>query len=91
MLISDFDKYEAEVMAMLHDEQSHRPVTVMTRREFLCEDNRELATEIVNKKLTVVMASFVCDCVDFCDAVVLWVHLLVFCSCSVRVPAYGPS
>ena len=60
---------------------AHRPVTVMTRREFLCEDNSELATDIVNKKSRVVMVSYVCDCVDFWDAIVLWLHLLMFCSC----------
>ena len=70
---------------------AHRLVMVMTRREFLCEDNRELATEIVNKKSRVVMVSYVRDCVDFCDAIVLWFLLLVFCSCSVCVPAYSPS
>ena len=60
-------------MAMLHDEQcSSANDVVMTRCEFLCEDNRELATEIVNTKSRVAMLSYLCDCVDFCDAIVLW-------------------
>ena len=52
----------------------------MTSRELLCEDN-EVATEVVNKKSKVVMLYYVCDCVVFCNAIVLWFHLLMFCSC----------
>ena len=63
----------------------------MTRRQLLCEVTLELATEIVYKTPRVVMVSSVCDCTRFCDAIVLWFCLLMFCSDSVRVPAYSPN
>ena len=52
----------------------------MTSCELLCKDN-EIATQGVNKKSKVVLVYYLCDRVDFCDAIVLWILLLMFCSC----------
>ena len=49
----------------------------MTSCELLCKDN-EIGTQGVNKKTKVVLVHYLCDRVDFCDAIVLWFHLPVF-------------
>ena len=75
--ISDFDKYEAEVMEMLHDEQC----SSASDDEWPVVNCYEVATKVVNKKSKVLMVYDLCNCVDFCNAIMLWFHLLMFCSC----------